>query len=130
RRNPEHAAAAALLGATIPLTISIDTWNLPFQGVMAVGLLAFLWLERREDLMHSRTPRAPVNWQAFLGGGIGASFLMYPFFSYFLVLNIGNKAPLKLIPAGYATPILYFLMVFWPVLVVALVHFFHARGTA
>ncbi len=130
RRNPEHAAAAALLGATIPLTISIDTWNLPFQGVMAVGLLAFLWLERREDLMHSRTPRAPVNWQAFLAGGIGAAFLMYPFFSYFLVLNIGNKAPLKLIPAGYSTPILYFLMVFWPVLVVALVHFFHARGTA
>ena len=130
RRNPADAHAAALLGATIPLTIAIDTWNLPFQGVMAVGLLGFLWLERREDLMRSRPPKPPVDWRAFVAGAAGVSFLMFPFFNYFLVLNIGNKAPLRMIPPGYATPIIYFVMVFWPVLYIALVHFFKARGTA
>ena len=56
--------------------------------------------------------------------------LMYPFFSYFLVLNIGNKSPLQMIPPGSNTPVIYFLIVFWPVLLVSLLHFFSARGTA
>ena len=130
RRNPADAHAAALLGATIPLTVAIDTWNLPFQGLMAVGLIGFLWLERRESVARSRPALAPVNWQAFLVGSAGTAFLMYPFFNYFLVLNIGNKSPLQMIPAGANTPVLYFLIVFWPVLIVSLLHFFAARGTA
>ena len=71
-----------------------------FGAPVGVGLLVFLWLERRESILRSRPHLAPVNWQAFLAGAAGAGFLMYPYFSYFLVLNIGNKAPLKLIPAG------------------------------
>lgn len=130
RRNPADAPAAALLGATIPLSVAINTWSLPFQGVMSVGLIAFLWLERRESIARSRPALAPVNWQAFLVGAAGTAFLMYPFFSYFLVLNIGNKSPLQMIPAGSSTPVLYFLIVFWPILIVSLLHFFAARGTA
>ena len=130
RRSPDDAYAAALLGATIPLTVAIDTWNLPFQGVMAVGLIVFLWIERRDAVTRSRSALPPVNWQWFSLGAVVAAFLLYPFFSYFLVLNIGNNSPLQLVPSTHRTPILYFLIVFWPVLIVALLHFFRARGTA
>ncbi len=131
-RRPGEAHAAALLGATIPLTAATNTWSLPFQGVMSAGLLAFLWTQRWDALKRRQPAPDAVNWQAFLVGAIGFAFLMYPYFSYFLVKNIGNSSPIQFVPtsigAKYLTPPVLFLMVFWPVLVVAILHFFGVRG--
>ncbi|MBS0660069.1 MAG: hypothetical protein JSR82_17660 [Verrucomicrobia bacterium] len=132
-RKPSHAWAAGLLGACIPLTIATNTWNLPFQGVMAVGAVAFLWWNRHEHVVRGRKdPPEPVNWQAFLVGLIGTAFLFYPFFSYFLVKNIGNKSPLEIVPlrlgTQFLTPPLLFAMIFWPLFVVGIAHMFGSQG--
>ncbi len=138
-RDPRKREAAMLLGATIPLTASTNTWNLPFQGVMGVGAVLWLWWNRYEAVSRRRPAIEPVNWQAFAGGILVFAFLHYPFFNYFLVKNVGNKSPIEFIATSiqpkallegstYFTPITYFLMVFWPILAIALFHFFGARG--
>lgn len=132
-RRPTHAWAAVLVGGCIPLSAATNTWNLPFQGIMGVGAIALLWWLRHEHVIRGRpNPPEPVNWQAFVAGGVAFAFLLYPFFSYFLVKNIGNKSPLEIVPlklgVTYLTPYHLFLMVFWPVFVVGILHVLGSSG--
>jgi hypothetical protein len=109
-------AAHALLAATLPLTLATNTWTLPFQGMLAVGCLFYAWLERG----------ARPDWMALFGGAAGVTLALYPFFSYFLPLTVGNNAPLTLTSSALRTPMPFFLMVFWPVLAVCLLHFVYS----
>lgn len=132
-RRPSDGWAAAILGACIPLTAAVNTWNLPFQGVMGVGAIGFLWWNRHEQVVRGRpNPPEQVHWQGFLAGMLLAGFLLFPFFSYFLVKNIGNKSPMELVPLSlgrsYFTPPVFFLMIFWPVFVVGLTHMLGSVG--
>ncbi len=136
RANPRETASAALLGATLPATMATNTWNFPLQVFFTAGVLGLLWWRTREprDEADSALPPARPHWAGFFAGALAATFLLLPFFRYFLTLNIGNGSPLRLVSAistkavnGYFTPPLLFMMVFWPVLVVALGHLFSAR---
>jgi hypothetical protein len=113
----ENAAAQALLAATLPLTLATNTWTLPFQAALAFGCLFYLWLER------GMRP----NWAALLGGAAGVTLALFPFLTYFLPLTVGNNAPLTWVKSELRTPTPYFLMVFWPMLIVCLLHFFWTK---
>lgn len=120
-RSPAQAAgASALLGASLPLTLASNAWTLPFQAMLAAGTLTYLRLQNR------RWP----DGRSFLLGAAGVTVALFPFFSYFLPLTVGNQAPMRLTPAEFRTPLPYFLIVFWPVLAVCLTHFIFARKEA
>ncbi len=112
--------ACALLGATLPLTLATNAWTLPFQTMLALGALA-----------HFRLARGVwPHWRAFLLGAAGVTIACFPFFSYFLPLTVGNQAPMRFTGADLRTPSPFFVIVFWPVLVVCLAQFFAARREA
>lgn len=119
-RSPTGGPAGALLGATVPLTLATNAWTLPFQAMLAAGALVYHRIEAR------RWP----DLRAFFLGAAGVTLALFPFFSYFLPLTVGNQAPMRLTPPDLRTPLPYFVIIFWPVLAVCLAHFVHARKEA
>lgn len=118
--DPKATSACALLGASLPLTLATNAWTLPFQTMLAVGVLVYRRIETQ------RWPDLP----AFFLGAAGVTVAFFPFFVYFLPLTVGNQAPMQWTTPDLRTPLPYFLIVFWPVLTVCLAHFIVARREA
>lgn len=105
------AAAHFVLGATVPLTIASNAWDLPLQL-----FLAGAWIYYRAWV------RLPVAWTA-LAAGTGASLvLIEPFLTRFASQSVELHNAIRFVPRGIHTPLLPGLLVFYPVLVLLLLH--------
>lgn len=116
-RDPKQPWAFGLLAATIPLSVGVNTWSLPLQGMFVLFALLFIWRYRERP-----------DWRAVLIGLIGCSLLFYPFFSYFLTLMDGAKVSIKLISQELRTPFIPYLMQFWPLYLILIFAWFGASG--
>ncbi len=104
RNEPRQRWAWAALMGTVPLSIAVNTWNLPFQSVLVLGVIAFVWRYRgRPDLVF------------IVGVSLVAWVLFYPYFSYFLTRTIGTGMSIKLVNPEQHAPFILYLIQLWPV---------------
>lgn len=107
---PERAASAAvhaLLGATVPIALAVNTWVFPLQAGLVGGWYAASWLARR-----------PVDWRAIVVGTGAALVLLYPFLGPFTAS--GLRVSLGIVPAAQHTPVDRFVGLLWPAMLVCL----------
>ncbi|QNM97138.1 DUF2298 domain-containing protein [Chitinimonas koreensis] len=93
---------AGALGATVPLTLAVNTWVFPLQALLVAGWLAYRW--RGRQALHGR-PLAL--------GGAAALFLLYPFLGHFAPNALST--PLVLTGANDHTPWRQGLVLWWPI---------------
>ncbi len=105
------AAAHVVLGATVPLTIASNAWDLPLQVVL-VGA----WMYYRA------WARLPVSWKMLAAGLGGSLLLIEPFLVRFASQSVELHNAIRFVPRGAHTPLLPGLLVFYPVLVLLLLH--------
>jgi len=95
----------ALLAATVPLTLISNAWIFPLQGLLVGGWFIYCAL--------TGEPRCLF---AGLIGGTAAAVLEYPYLVEFTQQAIGNYVSPKLTGPEDRTPVLGWIMTFWPVL--------------
>ncbi len=113
------ASAHVVLGATVPLTIAANAWDLPLQAFLLGG-----WL-----LYRSWTYRV-VSWKMLGGGAAAALLLIEPFLVRFAPQSVALHNSIRFIPRGIHTPLIPGLLVFYPVLVLLLLHLCFGERTA
>ncbi|MFO1057813.1 MAG: DUF2298 domain-containing protein [Dongiaceae bacterium] len=96
-----------LLGASVPLTLAANAWTFPLQGLL-VGSWA-LWLDG---------PLRLARWRALAAGAALGTALVLPFLAGFAVN--GHGIALTRVAAHERAPVLQFLLLFWPLLLAAL----------
>ncbi len=111
-------AAYAILGATVPLTIASNAWDVPMQTLLVAGYLLYrLWSRRW------------IDWKMLAGGAASAGVLLYPFIARFAPHADALHNALRLVPRALHTPTAAGLLVFYPLLaVLALNAFFGERS--
>jgi hypothetical protein len=92
-----------IAGACLPWCAVADTWNLPLEvlGLGAWGLYHFKKLQAG-------------GWRYLLGGAIAAMVVVYPYFLIFAYSVESYHTGLELVPWGYHTPILMWLLFLFP----------------
>ena len=99
--------AHAILGATVPLTIAANAWDLPLQAFLVAGWAAYrIWAKKR------------VAWIPLAIGAAMCLLLLEPFLARFAVHSLALHNGIRLVPRGLHTPPLLGLLVFYPVLAV------------
>jgi hypothetical protein len=100
RRAINHA----ILAATIPVALISNAWIVPLQGLLVGAWFVFCLIrgERR-------------CWRPGLAGFAFALALEYPFLLEFTQQAIGDNASIALTASEDHTPLLGWLIVFWPV---------------
>lgn len=96
----------ALLGATVPLAILCNAWVFPLQAALVGGWKLWDWR------MRGRGDPLPM-----LGGAVGCIILLMPALAG-LAAETGYAEP-ALVEADARTPIVQFLLMHWPLLVLA-----------
>ncbi|MBS1143288.1 MAG: hypothetical protein H6R14_694 [Proteobacteria bacterium] len=99
-------APQALLALTVPVMLATNTWTFPLQVALVLGWIAWRYLNGR-----------PPLWKALLLGGLGGFLLLYPFLSGFA--NKALATPIRLISPEDHTPLVQFLAVHWPLMLLA-----------
>lgn len=95
--------AQALLAACVPVLMITNTWVFPLL-VFVIGVwLAFRWYYRQ-----------PIAWWWLIGGGVAATFLIYPFLVGFAGRDM--QAGIAWVAPGEHTPPARFLALHWPIL--------------
>ena len=95
----------ALLAATVPLALISNAWILPLQLLLVSGWFAFCLL---------RGERGCLKPAAL--GFAAAILLEYPFLLEFTQQSIGENAAIHLTSGEDHTPLLGWVLIFWPVL--------------
>lgn len=104
-------AAYAILGATVPLTIAANAWDLPLQFFLVTAWLVYrVWSKQR------------IAWKPLAIGVGGCLFLLEPFLARFAARSLALHNAIRLVPRGLHTPPLLGLLVFYPVLAVLALH--------
>jgi Uncharacterized membrane protein (DUF2298) len=107
---PDPAARLAvhlLLGATVPVTLAVNTWVFPLQAVLVGGWCAAAWLGRRA-----------IDGPAVAVGALAALVLLYPFLGPFTAS--GLRVSLGLVPMTQHTPVDRFVGLLWPAMLLCL----------
>lgn len=132
----ETAILQGLLVFSVPLTIVTNTWVFPLQALLVMGWMTWrlvtsaalpLLLDKLRALLPGQSTIAqnsptdsniqPLSWRAIvIGGGLGFLFI-YPFLQAFS----GNAVPtpFKLVTSDQHSPLLQFLVLHWPLLLLA-----------
>lgn len=105
--------AHALLGATVPLTIACNTWDFPVQALLAGGYLCY-----------RLGTRQPVAWKMLLAGFAAAALSIQPFLARFATHALEVRAAIRLVPRAMHTPPLLWLLIFYPVVALLVLHLF------
>jgi uncharacterized membrane protein len=100
RRGVYHA----LLASTVPIAFISNAWIVPLQCLLVGGWFVFCALRRERGYLLP----------ALAGAGI-ATALEYPFLLQFTQQAIGGNASISLTASVDHTPLLGWLMMFWPV---------------
>jgi hypothetical protein len=95
----------ALLAATVPLSLISNAWILPLQCLLAGGWFVFGFIRGERKCV----------WAGLVGAGI-ATALEYPFLLQFTQQAIGGNAAIGFTGSADHTPLLGWLLTFWPVL--------------
>jgi len=103
--------AYALLGASGALMAACNTWQLPLQWALVDG---YLLLRLYSD--------KPLAWRTAGAGFLGAAVLLAPFLIHFGGHSAASGMPLRLVPATMHTPPLLWLLTFYPLLAVIVLH--------
>lgn len=104
-------AAYVVLGATVPLTIASNAWDLPLQAFLVAAWVLYRIWERR-----------PVLWKMLFGGVGGSLLLIEPFLARFGPHSVELHNAIRLVPRAAHTPLLPGLLVFYPILALLLLH--------
>lgn len=109
--QPEQFLLQALLVFTVPMTITTNTWVFPLQAILVLSWMAWRWLNGNPPDLRA----------VIIGGGLGF-LLIYPFLQSFA----GNAVPtpIKLVQGDLHSPLLQFLALHWPLLMLALIGLF------
>ena len=105
------AAAHVVLGASVPLTIASNAWDLPLQAFLVGAWVCYRVWEQR-----------PVAWKPLFAGAGGSLLLIEPFLIRFAPHTVDLHNAIRFVPRGIHTPLLPGLLVFYPVLVLLLLH--------
>ena len=113
----KRAIYDGLMAATVPLALIADAWACPVQALFVGSWFAF------------RTLRGePRCWAAALAGAAIALAMEMPYLLQFTQQQIGNNVAIRLTGAEDHTPVLGWLIVFWPVVgIIALAAFNRER---
>ncbi len=104
-------AAYALLGAGAALITACNTWQVPVAWALAGGYLLIRQYSGK-----------PVDWKMAGAGFAGTMLLLSPFLMRFGSASAASSMPLRLVPAYAHTPPLLWLLTFYPLVVVILLH--------
>lgn len=105
-----------LLALSVPAAIATNTWVFPLQAVLVGGWALWRqWLGRCES-------RLVPDWPALFAGGIGGLLVLYPFLSGFAARS--SPTPLRWVTAQDMTPLLPFLALVWPLLILMVLGLF------
>jgi hypothetical protein len=102
--GPRRAVNHALLAATVPLALVANAWVFPLQFVLVEGWFVYRALCRERGLL------LPA-----LLGGATAAFLEYPYLVQFTQQTIASNAAIQVTQTADHTPVLGWLLTFWPV---------------
>jgi len=100
-------SASAVLGATVPLTIATNAWDLPLAAFLLAGWIAY-----------RRWTKQQVRWAPLAIGAGAALLLIEPFLVRFAPQSLALHNAIRLVPRGAHTPPMLGLLVFYPVLAV------------
>jgi Uncharacterized membrane protein (DUF2298) len=103
--GPRRAVLQALLAATVPITLVSNAWTLPLQCLLAGGWFVYAVIQHEKGCI-----------AAGLAGAAVAAALEYPFLLQFSQQSISRNASIGMTAAIDHTPLLGWLLVFWPVL--------------
>jgi len=104
-RDRTNRWAWGILAGTIPVCIAVNTWSFPLQTLLVMAFIGFIWIYRGRS-----------DWKTLAASFVGVSALFYPFFAYFLTMNIGGGMSVDIVGAGQHAPPMSYLMQFWPTL--------------
>jgi uncharacterized membrane protein len=112
----QRSLGQALLAATVPLALISNAWVFPLHGLLVGGWFIFCALcgERRSLL-------------AGLIGFTVATALEYPYLIEFTQQAIGNYVAMKWTPPEDHTPLLGWLLTFWPVVGIMVLSVFNRQ---
>ncbi|NHQ87992.1 hypothetical protein HA050_17925 [Iodobacter sp. HSC-16F04] len=97
---------AFALGASVPLLLAVNAWNLPLQGLLVLG-----WC------VYRRAGRQPYYLKYLIAGAVCAQGLLYPFINSYAPNAL--SAGFALVAAEDHTPLRQGLAIWWPVLLLA-----------
>jgi uncharacterized membrane protein len=107
--SPAHA----ILGATVPLTIAANAWDLPLQTFLVAGWIAYrVWAKKR------------VAWKPLAIGAGACLLVLGPFLVRFMAHSLALHNAIRLVPPGLHTPPLLGLLVFYPLIAILALHLF------
>ncbi|WP_188149829.1 DUF2298 domain-containing protein [Teredinibacter waterburyi] len=129
--------AQGLLAALVPIMIATNTWTFPLLVFLIIGWIAYRYLSGAKSnfaASHVETdsgnnaatePARAVSWVWLLGGGLVATFLLYPFFITFLSGTL--PTPVAWVNGDQHTPLTRFLALHWPLLLLLGLGFWEGR---
>lgn len=101
--------ATGLLAASPVLCMITNVWTLPLQALLTLAFaLSSLW-------QRQGTASTPFAWRAFVGGGLLALALVYPFLTTFALQALAPA--IKPVPPEAATRVSVWIGLHWPALV-------------
>jgi uncharacterized membrane protein len=100
-----RAVLQALLAATVPISLISNAWILPLQALLAGGWFVY-------GVIRGEKGCVPAG----LTGAAIATALEYPFLLQFTQQSIGSNASIAFTGSDDHTPLLGWLLMFWPVL--------------
>jgi hypothetical protein len=115
--GPSHRGTYhALLAATVPISFISNAWIFPLQSLLVVGWFVYRILEGEGR-----------SWVAGLAGAATAAALEIPFLAGFTGQAIGNHVAIHWTRPEDHTPLLGWLMVFWPVVGIVILSLFNGE---
>ncbi|MGL4605289.1 MAG: DUF2298 domain-containing protein [Iodobacter sp.] len=105
-KEPAPKPLAFALGASVPLLLAVNAWNLPLQGLLVLGWC--VWRQRGGQSCYLKY---------LMAGAAGMLILLYPFLSSYTPNVVA--AGFALVSAEDHTPWRQGLAIWWPVLLLA-----------
>ena len=101
------SGGAAILGASLPLCIAVNTWSLPLQGLLVTaGFVYRLYFEQR------------FVWRWFIFGLLLAGICVFPFLGYFAQRAAGYDTVFRFVESDIRTPFIAGFLQLWPFLLI------------
>ena len=103
------SAPLVIAGATLPLCLISNTWDVPLQALGLAG-----WA-----IYHQAALRAGA-WRHLAAGLVGGTAIIYPYFRYFAGASADFHTAIRWVPPGYHTPPLLWVLFLLPTFGLAL----------